>query len=189
GRMSLRTAAIGVASVAWLLAVELSLSAQAPAPSAGSSARPQPVRPRPVTASGPARTPGPAVRPPAAYHPPTAAAFSAATKPLLNQTCGDCHNSTELAGGLDMALYSSPESLAADPERWERILAKLKSGEMPPPEVERPDAEIKTLVSFLEAEFARADASMRPDPGRVTARRLNRAEYTNTIRDLLAIDF
>jgi hypothetical protein len=73
--------------------------------------------------------------------------------------------------------------------RWELILAKLKSGEMPPADVERPEDEIKTLVSFLETEFARADESMRPDPGRVTARRLNRAEYTNTIRDLLAIEF
>ncbi len=45
------------------------------------------------------------------------------------------------------------------------------------------------LVKFLDSEFARADASMKPDPGRVTARRLNRAEYTNTIRDLLAIEF
>ena len=187
--MRLRSIAIGVASVAWLLAVTVRPSAQAPAPPAASSPRAQPARPRPVTAPRAATAPGPAAKPPAAYHPPTAAAFGAATKPLLNETCGECHNSTELAGGLDVALYSSPESLTADPERWERILAKLKSGEMPPPDVERPDAEIKTLVSFLEAEFARADASMRPDPGRVTARRLNRAEYTNTIRDLLAIDF
>ena len=44
-------------------------------------------------------------------------------------------------------------------------------------------------MKFLETEFARADAAMKPDPGRVTARRLNRAEYTNTIRDLLAIEF
>jgi hypothetical protein len=45
------------------------------------------------------------------------------------------------------------------------------------------------MIAFLEAEFKRADANVKPDPGRVTARRLNRAEYTNTIRDLLAIDF
>ena len=42
---------------------------------------------------------------------------------------------------------------------------------------------------LLEKEFPRADAAMKPDPGRVTARRLNRAEYTNTIRDLLAVEF
>ena len=51
------------------------------------------------------------------------------------------------------------------------------------------EEQIGGLVKFLESEFARADASMKPDPGRVTARRLNRAEYTNTIRDLLAIEF
>ena len=60
---------------------------------------------------------------------------------------------------------------------------------MPPEDVLRPDAEINALVKFLETEFARADAAMKPDPGRVTARRLNRTEYTNTIRDLLAIEF
>ena len=69
------------------------------------------------------------------------------------------------------------------------ILTKLKSQEMPPEDVLRPEAEINALVKFLETEFARADAAMKPDPGRVTARRLNRAEYTNTIRDLLAIEF
>ena len=88
-----------------------------------------------------------------------------------------------------MALYGSVESLTSDRDRWELILTKLKAGEMPPEEVLRPDAEIGVLVKFLEAEFARADATMKPDPGRVTARRLNRAEYTNTIRDLLAIEF
>ena len=81
------------------------------------------------------------------------------------------------------------ESLAADRDRWDSILTKLKSQEMPPEDVLRPDQEIAVLVKFLEKEFTRADAAMKPDPGRVTARRLNRAEYTNTIRDLLAIEF
>ena len=55
--------------------------------------------------------------------------------------------------------------------------------------VQPSDEQISTLVKLLEKEFERADAAMKPDPGRVTARRLNRAEYTNTIRDLLAVDF
>ena len=185
--MTLRAVAIGTASIAWLLSVNLGSSGQAPAqPTAAPLTTPKqpPVpRQRPVTPAAQAAKPRPA------YHPPTDAAFKAATKSLFDYTCGECHNSAELAGGLDVALYSSPDSLTADPARWELILAKLKSGEMPPLDVERPDAEIKTLISFLESEFARADAAMKPDPGRVTARRLNRAEYTNTIRDLLAIEF
>ena len=68
------------------------------------------------------------------------------------------------------------ESLAAERDRWDLILTKLKSQEMPPEDVLRPDQEIHTLVKFLEREFARADAAMKPDPGRVTARRLNRSE-------------
>ena len=90
------------------------------------------------------------------------------------------------------SLYGSVESLAADRDRWELILTKLKSRRDAARSMRRSqpsDEQIDALVKFLETEFARADASMKPDPGRVTARRLNRAEYTNTIRDLLAIDF
>jgi mono/diheme cytochrome c family protein len=121
--------------------------------------------------------------------PPTTATFTAATKPLFTATCSKCHNATMVAGGLDLTAYSSLESLKADRDEWEMILKKLKSGEMPPAGVQRPEAQIQALVTFLQGEFERADASIKPDPGRVTARRLNRAEYTNTIRDLLAIDF
>ena len=46
-----------------------------------------------------------------------------------------------------------------------------------------------SVTKWLEDEFAREDAAMKPDPGRVTARRLNRYEYNNTVRDLLAVDF
>ena len=55
-------------------------------------------------------------------------------------------------------LFTSVESLAADRDRWDSILTKLKSQEMPPEDVVRPEAEINDLVTFLETEFARADA-------------------------------
>jgi mono/diheme cytochrome c family protein len=120
---------------------------------------------------------------------PTQAAFAAVTKTLFDGTCGACHNDVDLAGDLDLARYRSVESLSTDRERWEVILRKLKAGEMPPPDVERPREQIEALIAFLDTEFDRADAALTPDPGRVTARRLNRAEYTNTIRDLLGIEF
>ncbi len=121
--------------------------------------------------------------------PPTLAAFKAATDKLFDETCTECHSSPDPEAGFDLNKFRSVESLAADRDQWELVLYKLKAREMPPAEVERPDAHIETLVKFLEAEFARADANLKPDPGRVTARRLNRAEYTNTIRDLLAVEF
>ena len=61
---------------------------------------------------------------------------------------------------------------------------------MPPEGLPRlPASQIETLVKFVQGEFEKADRNVKPDPGRVTARRLNRNEYSNTIRDLLAVDF
>ncbi len=61
---------------------------------------------------------------------------------------------------------------------------------MPPKGVPRPpEAQMQALVKFVQGEFEKADAAIKPDPGRVTAHRLNRNEYRNTIRDLLAVDF
>jgi hypothetical protein len=60
---------------------------------------------------------------------------------------------------------------------------------MPPKGAPRPDqAEIKDVVAWIQGEFNKADALIKPDPGHVTARRLNRAEYNNTTRDLFGID-
>jgi mono/diheme cytochrome c family protein len=120
---------------------------------------------------------------------PSTAAFQAATRALFDQTCSQCHNATDPDGGLDVAEYASPESLSTRRAGWESILGKLRSGEMPPSGVARRQDLIDDLVRFLDAELERADRNAKPDPGRVTLRRLNRAEYTNTIRDLLSVDY
>jgi mono/diheme cytochrome c family protein len=120
---------------------------------------------------------------------PDAAAFRKATQSLFEQTCSRCHNSKEADGGFDVSRLQAVESLGSERARWELVLAKLRAGEMPPQGVEAPRAQIDALIRFLEREFARADASAARDPGRVTLRRLNRSEYTNTIRDLLGIEF
>jgi mono/diheme cytochrome c family protein len=117
------------------------------------------------------------------------AAFQAATRALFDETCSQCHNPTDADGGLDVTEYASPESLSTRRAGWESILGKLRSGEMPPSGVARRQDLIDGLVRFLDAELERADLNAKPDPGRVTLRRLNRSEYTNTIRDLLAVDF
>ncbi len=176
--MKLYSVIAGSAVTALLVvSVQMRSSGQAPA-----AANP-PARP---AAKAPAR----AVPARPAAQPPSAAAFKAVTESLFNVTCFQCHNDLEVAGGIDFSHYLSVETLSKDRDLWELVAAKLKSREMPPPDVERPpDAQINALVKFLDAEFERADASIRPDPGRVTARRLNRTEYTNTIRDLLAVEF
>jgi mono/diheme cytochrome c family protein len=178
---------VAIACAALVVAVNVKSSGQQSAPAA----------PKPQAAAAPApRTTAAAAaaRPSAARtvsKPPTVAAFTAATKELFDDTCSECHNPTDLSGGFDVNVYRSVETLATDRDRWESILAKLKTREMPPDDavIQPSDEQINTLVKLLEKEFERADAAMKPDPGRVTARRLNRAEYTNTIRDLLAVDF
>jgi mono/diheme cytochrome c family protein len=120
---------------------------------------------------------------------PSATAFQAATRVLFEETCSQCHNANDPDGGLDVAQYASSDSLSTRREGWESILGKLRSGEMPPAGVARRQDLIDGLVRFLDAELERADQNAKPDPGRVTLRRLNRTEYTNTIRDLLAVDF
>ena len=125
----------------------------------------------------------------AALPAPTEDEFQEATATLLYDTCGECHNEFEFEADLDLTAGYTVESLRTERDMWDAILDKLKSGEMPPADVPRPDAEIAKAITFLEKEFERIDALTPPDPGRVVARRLNRAEYANTIRDLLAVDF
>lgn len=114
--------------------------------------------------------------------------FDSTVKPILTKTCFPCHNEQVASGGLNIAGFTKAASLTADRAGWDRLFDKMKSGEMPPHGVARPKG-MDEVISFLQTEFEKADRNLKPDPGRVTARRLNRAEYSNTIRDLLGIDF
>lgn len=108
---------------------------------------------------------------------------------FVQKSCAGCHNATVKSGDVDLKSLQSPNTLQQDRDIWEKVVEKLKTGQMPPPGVPHPSTETTLAVArSLEAEFARQDRMVKPDPGRVTARRLNRAEYNNTIRDLLGID-
>jgi mono/diheme cytochrome c family protein len=116
--------------------------------------------------------------------------FETTVKPVLSKNCSGCHNENLNSGGLDITPFTSASSLTQSREGWEVILKKLRSGEMPPKGMPRPpQPQMEALIQYLQGEFDKADRNVKPDPGRVTARRLNRAEYSNTIRDLLAVDF
>ncbi|HWB84957.1 MAG TPA: DUF1592 domain-containing protein [Bryobacteraceae bacterium] len=105
---------------------------------------------------------------------------------FLKQYCLGCHNQTIKAGGR--AFEGLSPSAAANPEIWEKVIRKLRGGEMPPPGLPRPDAAtVKALISSVVAEIDAA-AAKHPYAGRTVMRRLNRTEYSNAIRDLLAID-
>jgi hypothetical protein len=118
------------------------------------------------------------------------AAFDQAVKPILGSTCTLCHNERMASGGLNIKPLLAPDALLENREMWGKILQKVRSGEMPPKDIGRPPvAQIDALVKFVEGEFERYDRAQPRDPGRVVARRLNRSEYTNTVRDLLGVEF
>jgi mono/diheme cytochrome c family protein len=118
-----------------------------------------------------------------------ASAFEKAVQPAL-ASCAMCHNPQLASGGLNLAGFTRLDSVAAQRGAWEKVTQKIRSGEMPPRGIPKPpEADVEALLAVVEQEFDRLDKNAKPDPGRVTARRLNRNEYTNTIRDLLAIRF
>ena len=135
-----------------------------------------------------AQQPATAPAPPASAR---SSADSANLQPVINKYCVGCHNqrtttSATVSGVLlDRADLSR---VADDPAMWEKVIRKLRAGAMPPAGLPRPDAATRdALVSFLETTLDRR-AVAQPNPGRHLPHRLNRAEYENAIRDLLALD-
>ena len=127
---------------------------------------------------------------------PTAVANTAApgfdkdVQPVLVQVCNTCHNPQVNSGNLNITPYFQASSISSNRDGWAKILAKLKAGEMPPPGIPGPSPEaMATLIGVVQTELAKADQNQKPDPGRTMAHRLNRNEYSNTIRDLLGVDF
>lgn len=118
------------------------------------------------------------------------ASFEKQVQPVLRQTCSACHNDKLSSGGMNIGMFLESSSLTANREGWERILSRVRAGEMPPKGVTAPPAaEMDALVQYVRREFDRLDANTPTNPGRVVARRLNRSEYSNTIRDLLGVAF
>ena len=108
---------------------------------------------------------------------------------LLAGHCAACHGGSAASGGLDLAALASEGLTPGTSETWERVRQKLAGGEMPPRGSPRPPAGgVRETVDWIRAGIDRIDADVAPDPGRVTARRLNRAEYNNSVRDLLGLD-
>lgn len=120
----------------------------------------------------------------------SAGGFADAVLPFLSQNCYACHGTDDAVGKLNIARLDSPQSIQEHRDQWEAIAEKMATGEMPPAGFPPPPAEQRTVVvGWLNAELERIDDLVPPNPGRVTARRLNRAEYNNTVRDLLGVRF
>ncbi|HEY1302255.1 MAG TPA: DUF1592 domain-containing protein [Vicinamibacterales bacterium] len=110
---------------------------------------------------------------------------------VLTQYCVGCHNSRAKSAATASGVVFDAADLsrvADDSAMWEKVIRKLRAGAMPPAGAPRPgEASSAAVASFLESTLDRA-AVEHPRPGRHSAHRLNRAEYANAIRDLLALE-
>ena len=139
--------------------------------------------------------PGAAGRPVAAGRSPApspapAAAPGRLLQATLERYCLACHDDRTRTAGLTLAGVNADDAddAAAHAPVLEKVLRKLRAGEMPPAGRPAPDPGVRAeIVAWLETALDRAAAG-RPDPGSPAIHRLNRAEYRNAVRDLLGLD-
>jgi len=131
----------------------------------------------PCVAQSPAASSSPHLAPPQAF---------------IAANCIECHNSTDqTAAALYAGLFFDKVDVlhvADNPETWEKVVRKLGAGMMPPASQPRPDPAARAqFLAYLEHELD-AHARAQPNPGRPALHRVNRTEYANAIRDLLALE-
>ena len=116
--------------------------------------------------------------------------FQQAVLPVLSKNCLGCHSDKQRAGKLSLEAFRDPAVAAGHPDVWQKVRDKLVAGEMPPrPAAPLAPADLAAVTGWIKkVPGVPESAVVAPDSaGRVTARRLNRVEYNNTIRDLLGV--
>jgi cytochrome c551/c552 len=116
--------------------------------------------------------------------PPRGEPAAAGAQAVVDRYCVTCHNARVKIGGLSLEGLD-PAQAGRQPETWEKVVRKVRTGMMPPANAPRPDrATLDGLATRIEASIDRAAAAA-PNPGAPVLHRLNRAEYANAVRDLL----
>lgn len=111
-------------------------------------------------------------------------------KPFIEQHCVSCHGPDKQKAKLRLDTLAADFGTSTTAGTWIEVMDKLNLGEMPPEEQPQPDVEkLRQVASWIAAELRHAERRSRSAGGRVVLRRLNRAEYANTIRDLLGMTF
>ncbi|MEY4445386.1 MAG: hypothetical protein RL444_499 [Verrucomicrobiota bacterium] len=110
--------------------------------------------------------------------------------PFLDKYCYECHDAELAKGHLNLEGFKDDSRFFRDQRIWREVVNQVASGEMPPAKKKtRPSsAEIEALQTSVHKLLAAAIAKAKTDPGDVTIRRLNRAEFNHTIRDLCFLD-
>jgi len=114
--------------------------------------------------------------------------FAKEVQPLLSRYCYSCHGEKQ-KGDLDLRVFKDEQSASKNQRVFEKVLKNLQAHEMPPENKPQPTPAERELIATWVTQFFFPCDCDHPDPGRITIRRLNRAEYNNTIRDLVGVDF
>ncbi len=115
--------------------------------------------------------------------------YADAVEPILSQYCYGCHGQGAKKGNVDLEALGAQAEPNGSRTAWAAVLRNLRSGVMPPAGKPRPGKdELAKVEAWIKSAALKVDPAD-PDPGRVTIRRLNRAEYRNTIRDLMGIEY
>ena len=111
-------------------------------------------------------------------------------KPLLKETCGDCHWGAGADADLNFEPFSTLDEILEATSKWKKVIHRVKRDEMPPPDEAEPlEAEQKKkLLDWIDRLVNTLDCSD-VNPGKAIIRRLNRTEYQNTIRDLTGVQY
>lgn len=116
--------------------------------------------------------------------------FSNKGRAFLEKYCLTCHSGPKPKAEVSLEPFRDSASVVKQRKLWDTVVKMIVSGEMPPKGKPRPTlAEAEAFTGLVKAVFDHADRNAKPDPGRVTMRRLNKEEYRNTIRDLVGITF
>jgi len=116
--------------------------------------------------------------------------FDGQVAQVIREYCIGCHGPDKQSGNVNLSHYKVVADVHKDRATWEAVLEKVRNREMPPRD--KPQLTVdqrQAMVKWIETELASTPRDHKPNPGRVTLRRLNRVEYSNTVRDLFDMEF
>lgn len=115
-------------------------------------------------------------------------AYRSQIVPFLKKHCLECHGADAQEGDIRFDQFADAKAVAGDEKTWQRTIQMLRSGAMPPEDVAQPSEQTRrNVVNWIEKTIYNFDCDQEVKPGHITIRRLNRAEYNNTIRDLFGV--
>ncbi len=173
-----------------VLALPILLTAMRPAPEPAPSTPPRESIQRPERTISPFLRNLPAENESTQQGKEKKVSFAGDIQPFLKQHCADCHGKRRQRGDITFHQFTTEKTAVQNKKLWEKVAHVIRSGEMPPKGRKRPSlSEYDSVLRWIDQDVFKVDCGKDPNPGRPTIRRLNKAEYNNTIRDLLGVDF